>query len=110
MLRVILAKMLFCDLVDLHNVLLHIPVGMANALIPLVLFIGFGMPGAIFGGLLALVFGLGFFVYELDQRAEIKDKCYPDLQGWLWGIILCVVLTAVVYLSLQCLRVKSPPL
>jgi hypothetical protein len=102
MLRKILAKMLFCDERYLHWVLLHIPVGVANTLIPVALYIVFGTPGALIGSVLALVFGIGFIAYEVTEWEIIKDVLYPDLQGWLWGIVLCVALTLVIYLSLQC--------
>jgi hypothetical protein len=98
MLRTVLAKMLFCDETNLHYVLLHIPVGIVNALIPIVLYFIFGTPGAWFGGWLAVVFGVGFIAYEVTEWEVIKDVLYPDLQGWLWGMGLCVGVTLVVWL------------
>jgi hypothetical protein len=98
MIRKILAKMLFCDEKYLHWVLLHIPVGVANVLIPIALYLVLGMPGVLIGGVLALVFGIGFIAYEVTEWEIIKDVLYPDLQGWLWGIILGVVLTLAVKL------------
>jgi len=77
--RNFLAKLLFCDVYDLDNVALHIPVGVINALLCLV------------SGWLALIFGLGFLTYEVVQlfKGNIPgDKAYPDIQGWLWGIAL----------------------
>ena len=77
--RDFLAKLLFCDVYDLDNVVLHIPVGVINTLL------------CLFSGWIALVFGLGFIVYEVVQLVKGKitgDKAYPDIQGWLWGIAL----------------------
>jgi len=83
--REILAKLLFCDVYDLDNVALHIPVGVINALLCLV------------SDGLALVFGLGFITYEISQRIILKaDKAYPDIQGWLWGIALTGVIILVI--------------
>jgi hypothetical protein len=94
----ILAKMLMCDLADVDNVLLHIPVGIGNTIIPITIYVIFGWPGALIGGALALVFGIGFVAYEAVEGAKIKDKIYPDIAGWLWGIGLSVIVTLVVYL------------
>ena len=81
MIREILAKILFCDVYDLNNVLLHIPVGFINVAIGL------------FSGWIGLLFGLGFIVYQLSERKILQDKAYPDIQGWLWGIgILGIIL------------------
>ena len=80
-LRKILARILFCDEDDLDNVLLHIPVGIATVLI------------GIYSGWLAVIFGYGFIKYEGIERRELRDKAYPDIQGWLWGIgILGIIL------------------
>lgn len=101
MVRKILAKMLFCDEKYLHWVLLHIPVGVANTLIPVALYLVFGMPGALIGGALALVFGIGFIAYEVTEWEIIKDVLYPDLQGWLWGMGLTVGLIFVAWLCIR---------
>lgn len=75
--REILAKFLFCDVYDLDNVLLHIPVGVGNAFL------------CMRNENIGLLFGIGFLAYEIMQRiVEKKDKAYPDIQGWLWGMIL----------------------
>jgi len=80
-LRKILARILFCDEDDLDNVLLHIPVGVVIVLLCLV------------SGWLALIFGYGFIKYETIERKTLRDKCFPDIQGCLWGIgILGVIL------------------
>jgi len=75
--RDFLAKLLFCDVYDLDNVLLHIPVGVGNVFL------------CMHNENIALLFGIGFLAYEIMQRVvEKKDKAYPDIQGWLWGIML----------------------
>jgi len=61
----------------MRRVLIHIPVGLANAFIAFV------------SGWLGLVFGLGFIAYELNEDIYYKkDKAYVDLQGFLWGITI----------------------
>ena len=100
MIRKILATMLFCEEKNLPWVLMHIPVGVANVLIPVVLYWIYGMPGAIIGGALAVIFGAMFATFEIVEYHVIKDVVYPDLQGWLWGVVLGVVLTLIVNLAL----------
>jgi len=102
MLKKILSRLLFCQCDDVGNVGLHIGVGVVNAGIPLVLFLIFGSAGAILGASLALVFGIGFVAYEVTEGRVIKDKIFPDIQGWLWGIGLSVGLAGIVYLALHC--------
>jgi len=85
--KAILAKLLFCDVYDLDNVVLHIPVGVINTLLCLV------------SGWIALVFGLGFITYEVVQLVKGKipeDKAYPDIQGWLWGIALTGIIILII--------------
>ena len=83
--RNFLSKLLFCDVYDLNNVLLHIPVGVANALIGMQ-FVGVG-----------IVIGVGFLSYEILQRIiERKDKAYPDIQGWLWGLVLTAIIGLII--------------
>jgi hypothetical protein len=96
----VLAKILCCDEKNLPWVLMHIPVGGANVLIPVALYWIFGMPGAIIGSALAVIFGAMFATFEIVEYHVIKDVVYPDLQGWLWGVILGVVLAVVVKLCL----------
>jgi len=79
MIRKLLAKVLFCDVYDLDNVLLHIPVGIIVVLI------------ALFSSLVAAVFYYGFIKYETIQRRVERDKCFPDIQGSLIGIILLAI-------------------
>ena len=82
--RQLLAKILYCNIYDLDNVLLHIPVGFVTVAI------------ALYSGWLGLAFAYGFVTYETTQRQVIKDKCYTDLQGFLWGIgILSIILLLV---------------
>ena len=82
--REILAKILFCNVYDLENVLLHIPVGFVTVAI------------ALYSGWLGLAFAYGFISYETTQRQVIKDKCFTDIQGFLWGIgMLSIILLLV---------------
>ena len=78
----ILAKLLFCDEKNLHNVLLHIPVGFVNVAI------------AVLSGPLAVLFGLGFIAYELDGKGG-----YPELQGWLYGIGFASVIWMMIHIT-----------
>ncbi len=75
-LKKIISRLLFCDEKDLGGVLLHMPVGVANVLL-----------GVYVGWWLGLAICLGFIIYERTERKIISDKCFPDLQGWLWGTI-----------------------
>jgi len=77
--RGFLAKLLFCDVSDLDNVLLHIPVGVIVVVI------------ALFSPLVALAFYYGFIKYETVQRRVVRDKCFPDIHGSLVGIILLAI-------------------
>ena len=77
--REFLAKILFCNVYDLDNVLLHIPVGILTVAI------------ALFSPLVALAFYYGFIKYETVQRRQIRDKCFPDIQGSLVGIVLLAI-------------------
>jgi len=74
--RNFLSRVLFCNICDLDNVLLHIPVGMLTVAI------------ALFSPLVALAFYYGFIKYETVERRVIRDKCFPDIQGSLIGIVL----------------------
>lgn len=60
----------------MKRILIHIPVGLANAFIALV------------SGWLGLVFGLSFLSYEITEEWRIKDKGWRDLQGFLIGIVI----------------------
>jgi len=79
----LLSKILFCNVCDLNNVLLHIPVGMLTVAI------------ALFSPLVALTFYYGFIKYETVQRREVRDKCFPDIQGSLVGIVLLAIPLAI---------------
>jgi hypothetical protein len=83
----ILAKILFCDEQNLNNVLLHIPVG---ALITFLI--------CYVSGWLGLTAILVFIKYETIERKVENDKCFPDLQGALWGLIGLGVIIALVRL------------
>lgn len=82
----ILAKLLFCSEDSLDTVLLHMPVGVFNVFLLQLL-----------SGWLGLAFCLVFITYEKTERKVISDKCYPDLQGWLWG----AGITAVVWMIIK---------
>lgn len=88
--RRILSRLLFCNLDDLHNLLIHIPVGIINILLPVSLHFAcpetFSPLGAVAVGLL---FGYGFVKYQRIEQLVISDRAYPDLQGWLEGMIIC---------------------
>ena len=77
--RAFLANLLFCDVCDLDNVLLHIPVGLIVVAI------------ALLSPLVAVAFYYGFIKYETVQRRQIRDKCFPDIQGSLIGIMLLAI-------------------
>ena len=82
--RDLLARILFCNVYDLDNVLLHIPVGMLTVVI------------ALFSPLVALAFYYGFIKYETMERRVIWDKCFPDIQGSLIGIVLLAIPLAII--------------
>lgn len=97
--RRLLARLLLCDPGDLGNVLMHIPVGVVNVLLPVALH--YSLP-AVFTPLgaaaIALLFGYGFVKYQRVEAEAISDRCYPDLQGWLEGMIFCSFGMAIVRL------------
>jgi hypothetical protein len=82
--RAILSKILFCDELDLDNVLMHIPVGIINTLI------------CCLSGWLGLIFAYGFIKYERIEQKDIHDKAYPDIQGWLWGIGISAIIIGII--------------
>jgi len=70
----ILTRLLFCPEESLNNVLMHIPVGIVIVFL------------AMLSGWVALVFGIGFFIYELNEQHDLGDKAYQDIKGCLFGI------------------------
>jgi hypothetical protein len=98
MIRKILRALLFCDDCDVGNVLLHIPVGLINVLIPVALYLVLGLPGVIAGSAVALAFGIGFVAYQITEGAKIKDRIFPDIHGWLYGMGISGVAALVAYL------------
>ena len=82
--REFLARILFCDVCDLDNVLLHIPIGLIVVAI------------ALLSPLVAVAFYYGFIKYETVQREQIRDKCFPDIHGSLVGIALLAIPLAIV--------------
>lgn len=99
MIRNVLAALLFCQVGDLDNVLLHIPVGLVNILVPIALYLLFGQAGVIIGGAAALLFGFGFVAYQVTEGIKIKDRIFPDIHGWLWGIGISGVAALVAYIA-----------
>ena len=82
--RRILAKILFCDEAMLGLVLMHMPVGVINALM-------FLLFPSVTGLGLGLAFGWGFVQYQVNERNEIHDTAYPDIQGWLYGMSVTAI-------------------
>ena len=64
---------------DRWRLVLHIPCGIANALM-----FGICEPAGV-------VFSVGFMLYEVAQDLHHGDRCYPDLAGWLWGLAGSVI-------------------
>jgi len=100
--RKLLAKLLFCDLEDLNNVRLHIWVGIGNVLLPVALC--FALPrffSPLSAVLIALLFGYGFLKYQRIEQKTVKDRAFPEIQGWLWGIVLSSFGLAIIALILR---------
>ena len=58
------------------RILLHVPVGVATvALLEA-------------HAALAVIFFLGFMVYELNEDWRIRDCAFVDIAGYLWGLAL----------------------
>jgi len=71
----------------MRRVLIHIPVGLANAFVAFV------------SGWLGLIFGVAFVAYELNEDIYYKrDKAYVDLKGFLIGIVAGAVVWGIVKL------------
>jgi len=64
---------------DRLRLLLHVPVGIANAL----MFVACEPAG--------VIFSVGFLLYEVAQDLHHRDRCYPDIAGWLWGLAGAVI-------------------
>lgn len=86
MIKDIISKILFCNSKDVGNVLLHIPVGIVNVAI------------GVLSGWLALVFGIGFIIYQLSEQKIINDRAFPAIQGFLWGIGIFAIALFIKYL------------
>lgn len=99
MIRRVLSALLFCQDCDLATVLLHIPVGLINVLIPVALYLVLGLPGVIAGSAVAIVFGIGFVAYQVTEGAKIKDRIFPDIHGWLYGMGISGVAALVAYIA-----------
>jgi len=59
-----------------YRIALHIPVGIATALLVLSHWA------------VAIIFGAGFLAYELSEENVITDDAYKDIRGWLWGLFI----------------------
>ena len=59
---------------ELGKVLLHIPLGL------LVCLLGYT------AWWLAVIFAVGFLVYEVDEGWHLHNGAFTDIKGWLWGI------------------------
>ena len=84
----LLAWLLVCNPEDVATVLLHIPCGILNVAIACIFFLH---DMEIAGASLALLFGYGFLQYQRSEARAIKDKGFPEVQGWLYGIALTAV-------------------
>lgn len=62
---------------ELTRVLIHMPLGILVCLL-----------GIYVGWWLAVIFAMGFGVYELNQDLHISDGAFTDLKGFLWGIAI----------------------
>jgi len=60
---------------ELKRVLLHIPLGLLTVLF-----------GYYIGWWLAVIFAVGFLVYEVDEDWHISDEAYKDVKGFIWGL------------------------
>lgn len=61
---------------DAGRVLLHIPVGIFTC------FAGY------VAWWLAVIFGAGFLLYEVNEDIHLKDEAWKDIKGFLWGIVI----------------------
>lgn len=68
---------------SLRRILIHIPAGLVNCL------------AAYVHWSLALIFGWGFFVYELNEDQHEEDRAYYDILGYLIGLGIGVVVWAI---------------
>lgn len=59
----------------LGRVLLHIPLGLLTVLF-----------GCYVGWWLAIIFAVGFLVYEVDEDWHIGNGAWFDIKGFLWGL------------------------
>ena len=68
-----------------RRILLHILVGMVGVLVLLIQPLPLGI-------YLSTLFNLGFLAYETYEYIVFKDKTFPDLAGWLYGIVLGAII------------------
>ena len=61
------------------RIALHIPIGIVISLLILI------------HPTLSVMFGAGFYIYEISENFDEHDKAYPDIAGSLWGIVIGAV-------------------
>ncbi len=68
---------------------IHIPVGLFNVFcvyVGLYFALKHDMPLLVFVGIVfAILFALGFFIYELNEDWHLKDNAWLDIYGWIIG-------------------------
>jgi len=45
---------------------------------------------------IALLFGIGFIVYEVMHEWRLRDNSWNDLAGWLLGMAICGIIYRVI--------------
>lgn len=76
---------------DRLRLLLHLPVGLVNALL-----FSICEPAGV-------CFSVGFLLYEVAQDLHHRDRCYADVAGWLWGLAVALI----AWWALAALRCRS---
>lgn len=71
----------------LWRIIVHVPVGIVTVLLSQV---------ETGGTALAVLFTIGFFIYELNEDSDINDKAWKDIVGWLWGVAIMGLILLVV--------------
>lgn len=93
--RKTLAWILHCDEEHLNNVLLHMITGVGNVSIGILLC---AVKLTAIAVILTAIFAWGYIKYQGVEQGEINDRCYPDIQGWLYGIAFASIGYAIVRL------------
>jgi len=77
---------------QIGSILLHIPVGSIAVILGLLGYIS----GFLWLGITAMVcFTIGFLTYEIVQMIRKKDKGYPEIAGFCWGIFLMMLIVTI---------------